>query len=215
MPDDVKTPKRAYDSSRRQARAAEAQAAILRAARDAFLTDGYAATTVPGVAKAASVSVETVYKAFGNKAGLVKAVFDVAIVGDDEPIPLMQRELIAQIEAESDPRKKFERYGAHLAEIASRTQPIVLVVRAAAVTDEGAAAVWDQLQAERLMGMTAFAGHLHDAGCLRDGVSKIEARDVLWTYNSVEVWDLLVNQRGWATKRYGRFVAQQLIAALV
>ena len=142
-------------------------------------------------------------------------MFDVAIVGDDEPIPLAQRDLITRIEAESDPRRKLEIYGEHLAEIATRTQPVLLVVREAAATDAGAAAVWAQLQEERLTGMTAFTAHLHGSGCLRHGVTKAEARDVLWTHNSVELWDLLVNRRGWSNSRYGTWIGEQLIAALL
>jgi hypothetical protein len=75
--------------------------------------------------------------------------------------------------------------------------------------------VYAQLQAERLTGMTAFATHLHDGGHLRVDVSMQEARDVLWTYNSVELWDLLVNQRAWSNQRYGRWVGRQLLAALL
>jgi AcrR family transcriptional regulator len=207
--------KRTYDASRRQEQARATRRSILLAARQRFLDEGYAGTTVGAVAADAGVSVETVYKAFGNKAGLVKAVFDVAIVGDDEPIPLMQRETIARMQAEPDGRRKLELYGEHLVDIAPRTNPIRLVVRAAASSDAGAAEVWEQLQRERLTGMTAFAADLQGWGLLRPGVSKSEARDVLWTYNSVELWDLLVNQRGWSTRRWGRFVAQQLAAALL
>ena len=78
-----------------------------------------------------------------------------------------------------------------------------LVVRDAAVSDAGAAEVWEQLQAERLTGMTMFAEHLDAGGHLRAGVSADEARDVLWAHNSVELWDLLVNQRGWTTSASG------------
>jgi hypothetical protein len=159
--------------------------------------------------------VETVYKAFGNKPGLVKTLFDVAIVGDDEPIPLMQREFVMRNMAEPDPRQKLIAYGEHLAQTLPRAGPIQLVVRDAAATDAGAAQVWNQLDAERLAGMTAFAGHLFQGGYLRDGVSMEEARDVLWTHNSVEVWDLLVNRRGWSNERFGRWVGQQLITALL
>ena len=66
-----------------------------------------------------------------------------------------------------------------------------------------------------MVGMTAFAQHLRDSGHLRDGVSWQEARDVLWTHNSVELWDLLVRQRGWSTKRYGKWMGRQLVAALL
>src|SRR4051812_49175105 len=173
-------PRRAYDASRRQEQARHNRAAILDAARERFLELGYAGTTMTAVAADAGVSVETVYKAFANKAGLVKAVFDVAIVGDDEPIPLMEREFVARNRAEPDPRRKLAAYGRHLAATIPRAGPIQLVVRAAAGTDAGAADVWSQLQAERLTGMSAFAQHLDEGGYLRAGTSRATARDVLW-----------------------------------
>lgn len=206
---------RAYDASGRRSRAAATRAAILDAARQAFLEHGFAATTVPAIAAAAEVSVETVYKAFGNKAGLVKAVFDVAIVGDDEPIPLMERAFIQRNIAEPDPRVKLADYGAHLGRLVHRTHPVLLMVRDAAVSDASAAGVWQTLQNERLTGMTAFATHLRDQGHLRAGITMPHARDVLWTHNSVELWDLLVRQRGWAARRYGAWIGEQLIAALL
>ena len=167
------------------------------------------------VAAEADVSVETVYKAFSNKAGLAKAVFDVAVVGDDEDVPMLQREFVRRNRAEPDGRKKLLDYGGHVAEVAPRTGPILLVVRAAAATDEAAAEVWEELQRERLTGMTAFARDLDEAGHLREGVSADEARDVLWAHTSVELWDLPVNQRNWTNRRFGRWVAHQLIAALL
>lgn len=208
-------PRRAYDASRRREQARQNRVAILEAARARFLDLGYGGTTMGAVASDAGVSVETVYKAFANKAGLVKAVFDVAIVGDDEPVPLMEREFVQRNRAEPDPRRKLETYGEHLAVTIPRAGPVQLVVRAAAGTDVGAAEVWAQLQQERLTGMSAFALHLDEAGYLRDGVSRAEARDVLWTHNSVELWDLLVNQRRWSNARYGRWIGAQLIAALL
>jgi hypothetical protein len=68
---------------------------------------------------------------------------------------------------------------------------------------------------ERLTGMTEFARHLYQGGHLRHGVSLEEARDVLWTYNSVELFDLLVLQRGWDPDKYGRWIAEAMIAALL
>jgi AcrR family transcriptional regulator len=215
MSEPVKASPRRYDSSGRQARAAQTRAAVLFAARTAFLENGYAATTVPQVAAAAGVSVETVYKAFGNKPGLVKAVFDVAMAGDDEPIPFLQREFVQRNLAEPDPRNKLQAYGEHLTAITPRTHPVLLVVRDAAVSDPAAAEVWEKLQTERLTGMTAFATHLQHDGHLRADVTVDHARDVLWTHNSVELWDLLVRQRGWTSEEFGSWVGEQLIAALL
>jgi AcrR family transcriptional regulator len=214
MTDRVKSSRR-YDSTRRQKQASQTRRAILRAAGRLFLRRGYAATTISAVAEAAGVSVETIYKAFGNKAGLVKAVFDVAIVGDDESLPMLQRERVARLAAEPDPRRKLLMYGEHLAEAGPRAGTLQLLIRSAAANHPDAATVWKQMVTERLVGMTEFARHLHDGRYLREDVSFDEARDVLWTYNSLELYDLLVLQRGWEPKRYGRWIAEAMIAALL
>jgi AcrR family transcriptional regulator len=208
-------PRRSYESSRRQEQARASRAAMLGAAHQLFLAHRFAGTTLPMVAEAAGVSVQYLYKVFGNKAGLVKAVFDVAIAGDDEPVALQDREDLTAVRTETDPRRKLELYGQHMASIGPRTMPVLLVVRDAAASDAAAAEVWAQLQAERLHGMTMFADDLHNHGHLREGVTREEARDVLWLHNSLEVWDLLVTQRGWTPKRYGDWIAHQLIAALL
>jgi AcrR family transcriptional regulator len=207
--------RRRYDSTRRAEQARLTRRSILEAARHLFLKNGYAATTVGAVAKRAGVSVETVYKSFGNKVGLVKAVFDVAIVGDDEPIPMLQRELVRRIEAEPDPRRMFMMYGDHLAKAGPRAGRIQLLIRSAGATDPEAHSLWKELLGQRLYGMSAFAHHLHEGGHLRPGISVEDARDILWTYNSVELYDLLVLERGWEPERYGRWIAEALIAALL
>jgi AcrR family transcriptional regulator len=214
MAPEVKPPRR-YDSSRRQAQARLTRRSILTAARDLFLERGYAGTTMAEVAEAAEVSIETVYKAFRNKSGLVKALFDVAIVGDDQPIPMLQRERVAKMREEPDPRQKLLMYGEHLSEAGPRAGQLQLLIRSAAASDAEVSAVWDQMVQERLTGMREFARHLYQGGHLRPGVSLEEARDVLWTYNSVELFDLLVLQRGWDPDKYGRWIAEAMIAALL
>jgi AcrR family transcriptional regulator len=208
-------PRRSYDSSRRQEQASETRRAVLDTARQLFLAEGYASTTVTAIAEGAGVSVETIYKIFRNKPGVVKALVDVALVGDDEPVPMVEREFVQRIEAEPDPHRKLALYGDHTVDIGIRTSALELVVRDAAVSDPGAAEVWDKLQNERLIGMGMFARHLADSGCLRQGVSVNEARDVLWVHNSLELWDLLVHQRRWKPKRFGRWIGDQLVAALL
>jgi AcrR family transcriptional regulator len=206
---------RRYDASGRQEQARRSRRAMLQAARELFLERGYAATTVPAVAATAGVSVQSVYKAFGNKPALLKAVFDVAIAGDDEPVPVLQRAALGRVRDEPDPRRKLQLYGEFVAEVTPRHVPIQLLARAAAAIDPEAAGVWAQLQAERLAGMTLFARALDAEGPLRPGVSVEEARDLLWTCNSPESYDLLVLQRGWTPRRYGRWLADTLTAALL
>jgi AcrR family transcriptional regulator len=207
--------RRRYDSSRRQQQAGENRRAVLAAAQRMFLERGYAATTVGEIATAAGVSPGTVYKGFKNKPGLIKAVVDTAIVGDDDPVPMVERERVRRIKEEPDPRRKLRLYADHLAESAPRRAPVELLVRTAAASDAGAAEVWHQLEGERLTGMGFFARDLADGGHLRPGVSVEEARDVLWTYISAEVYELLVMKRGWTPERYSLWVADALAAALL
>jgi AcrR family transcriptional regulator len=204
---------RRYDASRRQEQARENRRAVLDVARRRFLAEGYAATTVNQIATDAGVSVETVYKAFGNKPGLLKAVFDVAVAGDDEPVALADRDFIARIEAEPDPSQKIELFAQHLCETMPRVALVQLLARDAAAADAGAAGVYAQTRTEMLTGMTMFARSLHKTGRLRVGAN--EARDVLWTYFSPEIYELVVLERGWSVRRYGRFLAEAVVAALV
>ena len=204
---------RQYDSSRRQARAQESRAAVLRAALDRFLEQGYSSTTIAQIAGDADVSVETVYKTFGNKAGLLKAVFDVAVAGDDEPVPMVERDDIQRVIAEPDAARKLALYFEHFVDTMPRTAPVQLLVRDAAATNDDANAVWRQLRREQLEAMTQFARDLDATGQLR--VPATTARDLLWTYHSLELYELLVLERGWSRKRYRAFLLDALVAALL
>src|SRR4029453_6737028 len=208
-------PRRPYDASRRQEQARRSRWAMLQAAHRLFLERGHAGTPMPAVAAAAGVSVQGVYKAFGNKAALLKGVFDVAMAGDDEPLPMLRRAALGRARDEPAPRRKRRLYGEFVAEVAPRHVPVQLLARAAAATDSEAAEVWEQLRDERLASMAMFASALGAEGHLRPGVAVQEARDLLWACNSPEAFDLLVLQRGWTPQRYGRWLADTLIAALL
>ncbi len=214
MSESVK-PSRKYDASRRQEQARSMRRSVLAAATDLFVTEGYASTTMSAVADAAGVSVETIYKTIGKKPALAKACFDVAIAGDDEDVAIMDRESLTKVRNEADPVTKLNLYGQHMARTMPRIAALLLAVRAAASADPGAREVWDQLNDERLHGMSMLAEELKRIKALRRGVSVDEARDVLWTHNSVELFDLLVTQRGWTSSRYGEWMGRQLIAALL
>lgn len=205
--------RRRYDATGRQEQARRTRAAVLTVARELFLTGGYSATSMATVAEAARVSTQLLYKTFGNKAGLVKALFDVAIAGDDEPVRMVDRESLTRVREEPDPYAKLRLYGAFVADTAPRHVPIQLLVRAAADADSEAGSLWRNLSQERLQGMAMFARAL--APSLRPDVTVDHARDLLWAHNSPELWDLLVLQRGWSPAQFGDHLAETLIAALL
>jgi AcrR family transcriptional regulator len=209
---DVK-PKRRYDSTGRQAQARRNRQAILDAAQRQFLEGGYAATTIAAVAAEAGVSVETVYKAFGGKPGLVRAIYDRGLVGP-EPVPAYRR-ADEMRERETDPRAIMRNWGTIASEVSSVVSPIERLVRAAAASDPDMAALLQAHNDLRERRARHHARFLKRRGYLRKGVSVAQATDILWTCTSDELYDLLVTQRGWSPPRFGRFLAAFMINALL
>ncbi len=116
---------------------------------------------------------------------------------------------------EPDGRRIIEGWGALTLEVAPRVAPVLLLIRAAAAGDPEVMALLEEMDADRLRRMTANARRLRDAGHLRPGVTVARAADVLWTYSAPELYELLVLRRGWAPARFGRFIADAMIDALL
>jgi AcrR family transcriptional regulator len=184
------------------------------AARDLFERDGYRATTVAGIAEAAKVSSETVYKNFGGKAGLAKAVFDLALAGDDDPVPIRNRPGSVAIGAEPDAARKITMFVAGLVERLERSARVQIMVRDGRHADESLAPVWQQVLDEGLTGMRLFARQLLETGQLRSSIDLDEATDVLWNYLAIDHYERLVLLRGWSTTRYQQWLTLAIIHAL-
>lgn len=205
--------KRPYDASLRLKRARRNRDRIIEAGERRFLRDGYAATTIAAIADDARVSVDTIYKSFGGKPGLVRAISERALRGQG-PVPAEQRS--NQLQArEPDPRKIIRAWGAFVTEIAPKVAPVVFLVRDAAGSDPELRSVREEIDADRDHRMADNAHRLHAAGHLRPGVTATHAADVLWTYSSIELYELLVLRRGMSLKKFGQFVADAMIAALL
>jgi AcrR family transcriptional regulator len=203
--------KRQYDSSSRQEQAHRNQKAVLDAAERRFLADGFGATTIAAVASEAGVSVETIYKGFGNKAGLVVAIHERGLAGRG-PVPAPERSDQMQ-SREADPRQIIRNWGRLTTEVAPLVCPILLLIRSAAATDPDMARLLAETDDQRLQRMSHNAHALR--GHLRPGITHNAAAEVLWTYSSPDLYDLLIVRRHWPLPRYGRFIADSMIAALL
>ncbi|MFC4942646.1 hypothetical protein ACFPFQ_04035 [Pseudonocardia sp. GCM10023141] len=128
---------------------------------------------------------------------------------------MAERDLIGAIQAEPDAARKLVRYAEHLAAGSERHVPLQLVARSAAAVDGAGAQVWAQMRQEMLTGMTMFAADLMATGQVRPELTADEVRDLLWTYPSAEIYELLVLERGWTVQRYGRFLAEAMVRAVV
>jgi AcrR family transcriptional regulator len=187
---------------------------VVLAARDLFERDGFRLTTIAAVAEHAGVSAESIYKGFGTKAALAKAVFDVVIAGDDEPVPVAERPAAQLVRDEPDVRRRIALYVDGLAQRQARSAKVQILIRDGRHVDDSLAPVWATLNEEGLVGMTMLGRHLLDTGQLRDGIGLDEVRDVLWNYLAIDTYERLVLSRGWPLARYSHWLAHAIADAI-
>jgi AcrR family transcriptional regulator len=204
---------RRYDASRRRAQARRTRQAIIDAARRRFVRDGYATTTIASIAQDAGASADTIYKSFGGKAGILRAMCQDALTGSG-PVPAEQRSDSMQA-AETDPARMLRRLGTLTTEVAPRIAPLLLLLATAGETDTAVAQLREELDTARLARMTQVAGVLADKTQLHAGRSTKQAADIMWTYSSPELYRLLVINRGWSPDTYGQFIGESLVHALL
>ncbi len=205
--------RRSYDSSRRQAQAAETRSMVVRAARDLFLEQGYGRTTVAEIGARAGVSVETIYAAFGNKATLPHRAGDITVGGDDEEIVFHERPEVVAIRAEPDLAARLMLHARFAARTAERIAPFQVMVQAAAGADAAAAEMLDEMGRQRLAGMTVMAEEAEATGQL--AVTVQECRDVVWSMTDGLLWHRLVVERGWDGDRFADWLGRMWVHLLV
>lgn len=181
------------------------------AALELFLEQGFAATTVAEVARAAGVSPETIYKQLGGKPGIVRALYESAIAGEG-PEPAFVRS--DRLRSEPDPYVIARGWSELAMEVGPRVTPLMLLVRDASLVDPTLRELLAELDEANHRRMRANAAFLHKAGHLRPGVSRAEAADVLWTLTSAEMFELMVVRRGWSIRRWADFVYRGVASLL-
>jgi AcrR family transcriptional regulator len=200
--------RRAYHSPRRAAAAATTRQAILTAARSEFLRNGYTATTIAGIARAADVAVDTVYASVGRKPALLRQLIETSIAGQDQAVPVGEGESVRQIRSMATASDKIEVYASTIAAIHQRLAPLFLALREAATANPELGELWAQVADRRARNMRELATDLVATGELRAGLTLDEVADVLWSMNAAEYYILLVHDRGWSPQRFGRWLAE-------
>ena len=200
--------KRQYESPLRKAQAATTRRAIIDAAAALFVDRGYVATSIEAIAEAAGVSRATVFTSVGGKKELLKTAYDVALVGDDEPIPFPLRPASLAVRAEPDPHRYLAGYARLVIEPLSRLAPIYEAVRGAASADPEVRDVFEAIGAERRIGADHVLGDLIAKGALlREGLDPDAAADILWVLIDPGLFHLLVHRRGWSNERFQAWLA--------
>jgi AcrR family transcriptional regulator len=208
-------PRRAYRSAHRQQQATATKHAIVEAARALFTNRGYSGTTIDAIAAAASVAPVTVYASFGSKRAILDRLIAVSLVGDESPVPLLERQGPQAVFHDRDQSHQVAQFAAGIADIMERVSPIFEVMRTAAPAEPEVAELLDRLLRERMVGMRMFVEALARNGPLRGGLSIDTAVETSWAMSSPDLHRLVTVRLGWTRDRYARWLASTLSAALL
>jgi AcrR family transcriptional regulator len=198
-----------------QARTRLARSAVIQAARVLFLERGYAATTIEAISDSSDVPPATVYRLFSSKLGILKALLDVSIAGDEEAVPLQDRPHALALLADPDPRSQLSGFAGITGGIMSRAEPVYRILVSAAGSDPGAAALLAEQARQRDLGQEQIARSLARAGALRPTLKQRDAADIIHALVSPEVYRLLVGDRGWPPQRYEKWLKDVLTGQLL
>ncbi len=195
-------PKRRYNSPRRREQAAATRREILAAAQRLFEQQGYAATTMAAIADETDVALKTVYVAFETKSGVLRALWNLLLRGDEGDTPVAQRSWYRAVFEEPDPARQLRLNARNSREVKLRIGAVIEVIRAAAPTDPDIEALWNRIQTEFHANQRVIVESLGEKDALRPDLDVDRATDILWTINHPDLWQLLAGRRGWTAEQY-------------
>ncbi len=208
-------PKRPYDSLLRKQQANQTRMRILDAAQSLFAARGYPASTVEAIAAGSGVAVDTVYAAFGSKRGVLQALLNVRVGGDEAELDLLDRAGPQAVQRVPDQKAQLAAFAADVSSIIERARPVDDIIRGAAAVDADIAAFRREAQAYRYRNMRQLISWLAAKGPLAHGLTEEDAAAIAWTMTSPEVHGLLRVARGWSAERYAAWLAQSLARILL
>jgi len=207
--------RRSYHSPVRDEAAKRTRVTIITAAREMFLERGYAASSITDIARAAGLARPTVLTVFGTKAALLNAVVDVAMAGDDEPMPVAAHGWFQPVYQAKDSASCLAAYAHVCMLIARRSAEIVEVVRRASDDSDDVLILWQQLQDNRRRGAASIVMHVKTLGPLAPGLTTQRATDLLWLLNDQTHYQSLVTACGWSEKAYESWLAEHMKGTLL
>ena len=206
---------RSYRSSHREAKARRTRRRIVEAAGSVFV-GGYAGATIRAIAAEAGVSVPTVELLFGTKARLLKAAIDVAIAGDDEALPVLDRSWTSAAIASGSADQFLSIVARIIGAAQARSAGLVLAVFEGSSKDPELAELTEQMIQQRAITAEWIVDALAGKADLREELTRQDAVDIMWLLMEPAVFDRLVRHRHWTVNRYQDWfarTAQRLLIA--
>lgn len=207
--------RRSYRSTVREESARETRRRIVDAAASLFVERGYVGTTVDSVAERAGVSRRTVFTSVGSKVELLKTAWDWAVVGDDEPVAVVDRPEIERMRQEHDPEALVELWVEQVLRVGARTGALAWVLSRAADVDPEADTLQETIEAERRTGAAMFVAGLASIGGLRPDVGTEEGADMASVLMNPLLVRRLREHRGWGDDQVRTWLRRLTKASLL
>jgi len=180
-----------------------------------FVTGGYAGATIRAIAAEAGVSVPTVELLFGTKARLLKAAIDVAIAGDDEAVPVLDRSWTSAAIASASAEEFLSIVATVMGAAQARSAGLVLAVFEGSSKDPELAELTEQMIRQRAITAGWIVDGLVAKADLREELTRQDAADTMWLLMEPAVFDRLVCHRHWTVDRYQEWFARTARRLLV
>ena len=210
------SPKRKYDSSRRQAQADETRRQMLTAAHKLFIERGYAGATIEAIAAAAGVAPETIYAVFKNKGRILVSLINfLSATRAEERVPLLERAGPQAVAREHNQRRQLKIFAQVVANNLEGNASISEIILVAAKTDHDIKKIMQQLIKQRRQHMAVAVQQIASNGPFRENMDEAYATDTVWTLTSPVVFLLLTRDLGWAKEKYAQWLAETLIRVLL
>lgn len=195
--------------TRRTNAAAATRRRVLHAAVALFVERGYRATTIESIATVADVSVETIYKRFGSKAGMLKAARDAAVAEAPEPpeffafpAPPIENALLAS----ADPQILLRTLAEFSARRLERLAAFHRMLRSAGTGDPE---LGDYIAADHALRRERQRANIHKIAA--NGPLRLPTDTAADTYSALanpDVYLLLIDHFGWTPAQYRTWLVE-------
>lgn len=211
----MRTSVKALPRTLRAEQAEQTRQRIIDAATSLFLANGFAGTTLQAIAAEAGVAVETVYRRFRNKANLLAAILEKAVVPSADGRDIFDQPEVEQVRTTKDQRKQVKLLAAFSRGILQRTHAAHRILRSAAEVDDTAAELQKRDTQRRISGQRIYIDLLLANGPLRDGLSADEAAATYSALANPDTYAFFVGLSGWSAERFEEWLAESLARLLL
>lgn len=201
--------KRIYSSETRDAQAAQTRSQILKAAKQLFQTQGFDRVTISMLAKAAEVSMPTIYAVFKSKRGVLQSLIDDAL-------PHEQFNALADSSMhECLPWKRLKITAKLSRQLYDAERELMDILRGASVVAPEFKELEQEREQRRYNRQGEYVKKLMRDKALANGLTLQKARDILWALTGRDIYRMLVVERNWSSNKYEKWLGQILVDTLL